>query len=95
MGPGRDLMVVNMNQFFQRSPVSLVWMLQNMSKYNLPPDYIRQEEEIINNMDVEKHKALAQKYIDPSKMIYLIVGDAETQLEPLKELGLGEPVLLN
>lgn len=95
MGPGRDLMVVNMNQFFQRSPVSLVWMLQNMSKYNLPPDYIRQEEEIINNMDVKKHKALAQKYIDPSKMIYLIVGDAETQLEPLKELGLGEPVLLN
>jgi zinc protease len=28
-------------------------------------------------------------------MIYLIVGDAKTQLEPLRKLGLGNPVLLD
>ena len=28
-------------------------------------------------------------------MIYVVVGDAATQLEQLKELGLGDPVLLD
>jgi zinc protease len=28
-------------------------------------------------------------------MIWLIVGDAKTQLPRLKELGFGEPILLN
>lgn len=74
---------------------SLVWMLQNMSKYNLPPDYIREEEEIIRNMDAARHRELAKKYIDPTRMIYVVVGDAETQLEPLKKLGFGDPILLN
>jgi zinc protease len=28
-------------------------------------------------------------------MIWLVVGDAETQLERMKELGYGDPILLN
>jgi zinc protease len=28
-------------------------------------------------------------------MVWLVVGDAKTQLEPLKKLGFGDPVLLN
>ena len=28
-------------------------------------------------------------------MIYLVVGDAETQLSRMKELGYGEPILLD
>ncbi len=39
-------------------------------------------------------KQLAEKYITPDKMIYLVVGDAKTQLEPLKKLGLGDPILI-
>lgn len=74
---------------------ALVNMLETMSSYNLPVDYILQEEESLRNLSLEQHKALARKYIDPSKMIYLIVGDAETQLEELKSIGLGDPILLN
>ncbi|MBN2819507.1 MAG: insulinase family protein, partial [Bacteroidales bacterium] len=74
---------------------ALVNMLETMSEYDLSADYVKQEEDIIRNMDLEKHKELAQKYIKPSQMIYLVVGDAETQLKPLKKLGLGDPVLLN
>jgi zinc protease len=33
--------------------------------------------------------------MNPVKMIYLIVGDAETQLARVKELGLGTPILLD
>lgn len=74
---------------------ALVNMLETISSYDLPLDYISKEEETLRSMTLEKHKALAQKYVDPSKMIYLIVGDAETQLEELKSLGLGDPILLN
>ncbi|MCK7524283.1 MAG: hypothetical protein MZV64_44935 [Ignavibacteriales bacterium] len=38
---------------------------------------------------------LAQKYIHPDKMIYLIAGDKATQMEKLKELGFGDPILLD
>ena len=73
---------------------SLTGLLKSISKYNLPTDYIKQEEEIIRNMTPEKHQELAQKYINPDKMIYVIVGDAATQLEPLEKLGYGKPVIV-
>jgi len=44
---------------------------------------------------VEEHKAIAEKYIVPDRMYYLVVGDAATQLKPLETLGMGKPVLLN
>jgi zinc protease len=69
-------------------------MLQTLSSYNLPDDYIKKEEEVVRNMTLEAHKMLAQKYITPDKMIYLVVGDAQTQLEPLKKIGFGDPVLI-
>ena len=69
-------------------------MLNTMSSYDLPEDYIKKEEEIVTQMSVEMHKSLARKYINPDKMIYLVVGDAETQLGLLEEIGFGEPVLI-
>jgi zinc protease len=36
---------------------------------------------------------MANKYIDPAKMYYVVVGDAKTQLEPLEAVGLGKPIL--
>jgi zinc protease len=73
---------------------SLLYMLQNISMYDLPFDYVKGEEEIVLNMDLVRHMELAQKYIDPSKMYYVIAGDAETQMDALKNLGFGEPVLV-
>ena len=34
-------------------------------------------------------------YLDESQMIYVVVGDAETQLGRMAELGYGEPVVLD
>ena len=36
-----------------------------------------------------------EEYIVPDRMIYLVVGDAKTQLERLRRLGLGEPIRLD
>jgi zinc protease len=70
-------------------------MLDNIATYNLPFDYVKQREDFVKNYTPEEHKELAQKYIEPNIMTYLVVGDAKTQLEPLKKLGIGKPVLLD
>jgi zinc protease len=70
-------------------------MLGQIAKYNLPYEYIKDQEKQISNMTIDQHKELAQKYIQPDKMIYLIVGDRATQMDKLKELGFGDPILLD
>lgn len=70
-------------------------MLSQIAKYNLPFDYVKNQEKQIQQMTADEHKMLAQKYLLPDKMIYLIVGDKATQFDKLKELGLGDPVLLD
>jgi zinc protease len=46
-------------------------------------------------MNLEQAHHSIEKYMNPDKMVYLVVGDAETQLPRLKELGLGEPIVLD
>ena len=70
-------------------------MLSQIAWYNLPYDYIKDQEKQISDMTLDEHKLLAQKYIHPDKMVYLIVGDKATQMENLKELGFGDPILLD
>lgn len=69
-------------------------MLWKIDYYGMPVDFVKQNEDIVRNMTLEEHKALAKKYVHPDKMIYLVVGDAETQLEQLTELGYGDVTLL-
>lgn len=70
-------------------------MLQTMSAYNLNADYVKDREKIVTEMTVEKIQKLAKKYVNPNKMIWLFVGDAQTQLDRLNELGFGQPILIN
>jgi zinc protease len=74
---------------------SLLGMLQEMSSYDLDANYIEKEEETIKNMTLEQHKELANKYLDESKMAYLVVGDAATQFNQFKKMGFDEVKLLN
>ncbi len=70
-------------------------MLQEISTYNLPVDYIKQEELNAGKITLEEAKALYARYIQPDKMVYVVVGDARTQFDRLKEAGLGEPILVD
>lgn len=74
---------------------SLLGMLQEMSAYDLPVNYIEHEEKVIRNMTLEQHRELAQKYLDESKMAYLVVGDAATQFEQFKDMGFDEVKLVD
>ena len=70
-------------------------LLQNMSAYGWSANYVKEREQIVKDMTKERISSLANTYADPDKMIYLVVGDAKTQLDKLKNLGYGDPVLLN
>ena len=74
---------------------ALLGMLQNISNYNLASDYIAGEEKIISEMTLEQHRALANKYLNPTKMGYLVIGDAATQFEKFKNTGFDEVILLD
>ncbi len=69
-------------------------MINEIATYDRPNDYVKQRESFVRGLTLEEHRALAQKYLVPERMIYLVVGDASTQLGRLRSLGLGEPIVL-
>lgn len=74
---------------------SLMGMLHDISTFNLPADYVKKEEQLAEKMTLEQAKMVYEKYIQPGKMVYVVVGDARTQFERLKDAGLGQPVMLD
>jgi len=74
---------------------ALLGMIQTMSAYNLPSSYIADEEAVVRSMTLERHKELANKYLDESKMAYLVVGDAATQYAQFATMGFDEVKLID
>jgi zinc protease len=70
-------------------------MLENMSEYGWKTDYVKEREAIVRSMSQAKIKQLAEQYLKPGEMIWLVVGDAATQRGRMTELGYGEAVRLN
>ena len=74
---------------------NLLSMLNTMSAYDLPADYIKNEEAYVKGLTADEVLEYAGKYIDPAKMYYVVAGDAKTQLKALEKAGLGKPVLVD
>ncbi|MTB53540.1 pitrilysin family protein [Lewinella sp. W8] len=70
-------------------------MLRDMSQYGLSANYLNERADVVRDMSQQRISQLAQQYANPNEMIWLVVGDAATQLERTKALGFGEPILLN
>ena len=70
-------------------------MLHDINNYNYSNDYAKQQENIVKKITIDELKKFSEMYLDANKMIYLIVGDAETQLKKLEQVGFGTPILLN
>jgi len=73
----------------------LLGMLTNMSKFALPADYIDQQQNYVTALKLDNIHSNIDKYFDEQSMIYLVVGDAKTQLARMKDFGYGEPTLLD
>jgi zinc protease len=61
--------------------------LNRIVQYNLPGDYVKQQNQIINSLTKSEINAIAKEYIVPEKMTILIVGDKEKIKNPLEKLG--------
>ena len=77
------------------SPGAKLDLLANMHDYGFGAGYVLEREQIVRDMTIERIQALAAQYLDPSRMVWLVVGDARTQKDQLGALGLGEPVMLD
>jgi zinc protease len=70
-------------------------LLDVTSAYGWSPEFIKEREDIVKNMTVERIQELSRQYLDMNRMFWVVVGDANTQLERLRKLGAGDVVLLN
>ena len=69
-------------------------VVRAVSDYGFAPDYVLRQERTVREMTVERVRELAGQYLS-GDMIWLVVGDAATQLGRLGALGLGAPVVLD
>ncbi|MEO1407994.1 MAG: pitrilysin family protein, partial [Pseudomonadota bacterium] len=70
-------------------------LLRDIDLFGLPYDYVAKETAIVEAMTLDRLKELSEEYIRSDAMAYVIVGDAETQLDRLEGLGLGDVILVN
>ncbi|WP_442845186.1 M16 family metallopeptidase [Leeuwenhoekiella sp. H156] len=70
------------------TPAAKLNYLGEIATFNYKPDYILKQQETMKTITLDKIKSLANIYANPDRMIYIIVGDAKTQLQKVKDLGL-------
>lgn len=70
-------------------------ILLNISTFDLPLDYLKQQEKVVTDMTLSQAKQSINKFIDAGKLVYMITGDAKTQLELVNKAGLGKAILLD
>ncbi len=70
-------------------------ILENISTYGLSKDYPAKEQKVVTDMTLEKAKEIIDKHLVSNNLIYLVIGDAASQAEGLKEVGVGDPIMLD
>ncbi len=72
------------------SPFQKANYLSNILAYNLPKDYNKQQEKILNEISKSELSDLAKKYINPDKFVILVVGNKYVIKDKLEKLGYGK-----
>lgn len=62
-------------------------ILENISQFNKPLDYIVEEQNTLQNMTLSDFKSIIEKYMNEGDFIYVVVGDKATQFSEVKKLG--------
>jgi zinc protease len=61
--------------------------LSRLIEFELPKDYIRQQNTLIKNLTKEEINAIAKQVLEPEKMTILVVGDKDKIKAPLEKSG--------
>ncbi|WP_414830232.1 M16 family metallopeptidase [Alteromonas sp. H39] len=70
------------------TPGSKARFLRQLQSFNLPDDYRATQAEILGNIDTDSLQALAKKHLTTGTMQVIVVGDKETLMPQLNELGI-------
>ena len=94
LGVARNMTIKSNSRRFETLN-SLLSMLETISRFDKPKNYIEQEQNfVINAKLIDLHNAI-ETFLDEQEMIYVVVGDAASQLDRMEGLGYGEPILLD
>jgi len=74
---------------------SKLGILRNISKYGKSDKYLEEDQEALMEMGSDAFQEVIEEYLKEEDLIYLIVGDAEKQLENVRKLGKGDPIMLD
>ena len=92
-GPTEDEMVFMKNAIAQNDALRYetgpqkAAFIRRILDYNLPANYVEQQNKMLNKMTKEQMLDMAKKYIDPAKLNILLVGDKARILENIQKLG--------
>ncbi len=75
------------------TPAQIAGAMQNIVLYNLPENYYETYLQNIDKVSVDDVKKVAKKYLDSSRMAFVVVGDVKVIREGSEKLGLGETIL--
>jgi zinc protease len=70
-------------------------LLRNISKFGRSKSYIEEDQQTLLSMEVEDFKEVIDKYMDVDDLVFVVVGDAATQLEEVNKFGRGDAILLD
>ena len=69
--------------------------LYEMIRYDLPENYIDEQEEIIKNITKEEIDAIAKDFLKTENMVILVVGNEYVVKKPLENMGYGKVKVLD
>jgi len=70
-------------------------LLRSISKYGKSNNFLEEEQATLINMTVEDFRSIIKTYLAEDQLVYVIVGDAETQLAEVNKLGKGDAIQLD
>ena len=69
------------------TPRQKLGFLSNMMTYNLSPDFVDEQNQILKDLTKDEVNALASKHLNLDDMIMVVVGDKATVFDEVKALG--------
>lgn len=70
-------------------------ILEAIAAYELPAGFMKTQEQMLRDMTPEQAQECIRKWLNYDRMFYVVVGDAETQLDRVKKAGWGEVIVVN
>ena len=90
----KNLIIKGLSRRFEKLD-NLQNLLLDVSAYDLPDDYMTRKQQRVKDMSLTELKKVIEKHMNEQQMIYVVVGDAKTQLQRMADLGYGQAIVLD